>query len=532
MDNAFRVHSFRGGISDFADKGTPGSFKMGKNLNIRKKEDTLTCNQDLLDEGLFDSSSPSASVSPSVSVSSSPSPSPSLSSSATPSPSASQSPSVSVSLSASATPSISTSPSPSPSGGATSVFKDLIIKFVNASDGYTYGFGDLGNIYKRDLDGFWLRVYTDAAGEIKGAEEKPSSTGKRYLYWATDKILRRKQLESVKQWNSIAGVGDVTTVDSNLNSADQHTMVQIGGALHIANGDVVAYVGYDDSFSSEVLDLIPGNLIKTIVERNARGIYGTFRKGFPTKGINAAIESEVPLIQVGDEGEIYYADMVNSVPVKVLPGGGKVNPGGVWNQVSQVNLFEWEEGASSYIDKQSLGNLALFGVFGADSGYNGVYSLGRKNKNAPFVLNLEYALEVDEIGAGINVEGIDLISYKDGSDYGVKATDLNNKAEATFDALEFSSPLKKPVNKTLYEQVKVDMKALPSGCWLQCYYKMDKNTDYSVAYTEARTQNFNTANAKEALFNIQAQGKIYELRLILHPSGNNSPEIFNIDTYF
>ena len=350
--DAFEIKYWNGGLSDEEDKGIRGAFKFGSNLDLHRETDSLKCGQALVDEGLASSHSPSLSVSPSASVSRSPSPSPSASSSPTPSPSASVSPSASKSLSPSVTPSSSESPSPSPTAGLTTIFEDLIHFLVKCSDGYTYGFGNTGCVYRRDADAFWQRVYKDADGAIKGAEEKPSSTGKLYLYWATDRTLKRKEIPGLSNWN------DVETVNNNLESADWHTMKQIGGALKIVNRDKLALVGYDDSYTNEALDLIPGNWAKTVVERDGRAIVGTYKAADPDKGINAAIDSEYPLAQVGDDGEIYFANMSDSMPVKRLPGGGKVNPGGVCNKVQAVEFFEWEETALSWIDKQSVGNMA------------------------------------------------------------------------------------------------------------------------------------------------------------------------------
>lgn len=41
--SAYRIRKFKGGISDQEDQGQPGAFKMGRNLDIRKKTDSLSC---------------------------------------------------------------------------------------------------------------------------------------------------------------------------------------------------------------------------------------------------------------------------------------------------------------------------------------------------------------------------------------------------------------------------------------------------------------------------------------------------------
>ena len=369
-------------------------------------------------------------------------------------------------------------------------------------------------------------MYKDPNGEIKGAEEKPSSDRKTYLYWATDKVLKRKIIPGLDNWN------DVTVVDSNLETTDWHTMKQIGGALKIANRGMLGLVGYDDSYTNEALDLIPGNIAKTIVERNGRAIIGTYKPADPDKGINSAIDAEYPLVQVGDDGYIYFANMSDSISIKRFPGGGKTNPGGVCNETQQVEIFEWEETALSWIDKQSVGNMALFGVYGADSGKGGIYSMGRKNKNHPFVMNLEYLLDADEIGALVNVNGTTLASYRQGTGFGVKAVDSSTKATGTYEGLDFKAPVKRPVNITKWKTAELFMDPLPAGSSVEFHYKVNKTGGFVQARTADGETVFDTASAKKAVFRIGVEAEIFEPRVVLNPTFNVSPEIHRVRVNF
>jgi len=406
------------------------------------------------------------------------------------------------------------------------VIVDLVHTWVKCSDGNTYGFGNLGKIYKRISAGTFTVVYTDPDGAIKGACEKPSSTTT-YLYWATNTKLKRKEIPGLANWT------DVSTVASNLYSATWHTMKQIGGALKIANLDKLGLVGYDDSYINEALDLIPGNISKTIVERNGRAIIGTYKTGDPNKGINAAVDSEFPLAQVGDDGEIYFANMNNSMSAKRFPGGGKVNPGGATTLIEDTYFFEWEETALSWIDKQSIGNMALFAVYDATSGYNGIYSYGRKNKNHPFILNLEYLTsDYDELGAITVVDGTIIFSYQDGVTYGVKAVDSTLKATGTYISLDFKAPVKNSANITTWKQVELFMSPLPSGASVAFYYKMNKTGSWIQATLANGTTTYSVASGKKAVFNIGAEGEIYEQKIVLTPTVNSSPEIYRSRTYF
>ena len=529
----YTVKEFGGGISSFSDRGIRGSAKFISGIDIRKANDTLSCGQALKEEGLFDTShsqsasvSQSASQSPSGSVSSSRSPSNSPSKSLSPSASASKSASLSLSPSGSASPSSSVSASLSPSAGLNNVFVDLILFFVKASDGNTYGFGNAGNIYRRYSDGYTRNVYKDADGAIKGAVEKPSSDGKTYLQWATSTSIKRKPLPGAGDWTDVEEIAD------NLTGTDWHTMKQVGGANYIANGSKLALVGYDDSWTNEALDIIPGRLIKTIIERNGRAVSGTYPAGYPNKGVNGAIDCEYPLIQIGDDGNLFFANFTDSMPVKRFPGGGRVNPGGVCNEVAEVEIFDWVFGADSWIDRQSLGNMSIWGVFDADSGKNGLYYYGRKNKEQPFTLNLEYAMDVDEIGAVVNVDGTTIASYRDGTDFGVRAVDTTTKATGTWEGLEFRVPTKKAEQITKVSHVEVFFDLLPTGCSIYFYYQKNKSGDWIQAYTAEGGQAFTSTNGKKATFRIGEEMDIYEPRIIMTPSGNTTPEIFRIITYF
>src|SRR3990167_6490297 len=348
----YEIKKWMGGIgsANHVDIGGRGSAKFFSNCDIRKLNDTLSAGQALKEEGEFGVShsqspsiSASASQSPSSSASASASPSNSPSKSLSPSASASKSASKSASPSGSQSPSSSASASPSPSAGVFSVYEGLVIAWVEATDGNLYGFDNAGHIYRRYSDGYTRMVYTDADGAIKGAVEKPSDDGKTYLQWATGTSIKRKSIPGSGTWTDVEEIAD------NLTGTDWHTMKQVGGANYIANGSKVALVGYDDSWTNEALDIIPGRLIKTIIERDGRAVFGTYPAGYPNKGINGAIDCEVPLVQIGDDGELFFANFSDTMPVKRFPGGGRVNPGGVANEVDQIEMFDWIFGADSWI---------------------------------------------------------------------------------------------------------------------------------------------------------------------------------------
>lgn len=383
-------------------------------------------------------------------------------------------------------------------------------------------------MYKINSDNYATQVF-DLGKPIKGAAEWFHDNGKAYLYFATDTELHRKELPGLSNWNDVDA--DTAWPKTNLTSADWHTMAESGGSLLFANGSNIGLVGYDQSYTNEALNLIPGNTSKTILERNGRAIIGTFPTGNPTAGVNSAIDAEFPLAQIGENGEVYFSDMNSSTASKRFPGGGTTNPGGV-TSLTTANFFEWEQTALTWIDKQSLKGMAHFGVYDAESGYNGIYSYGRKVKNQPFAMNLEYALEVDEIGAIIHNNGFMYASYRDGADFGVKYSDPTLKATGEYYGLDFKSPIKNPEQPTTWLYAEAFMKALPTGCSVELRYRANKNGAFITTNVADGSSTYTTVGGKKATFRIAAEGDIFEPALILTPYQNTTPEIYRLRVYF
>jgi hypothetical protein len=175
----------------------------------------------------------------------------------------------------------------------------------------------------------------------------------------------------------------------------------------------------------------------------------------------------------------------------------------------------------------------MFGVFDATTGYNGVYTYGRKRKDHPFVLNMEYELDVDEIGAVVDVAGTTLISYRSLSgEYGVKATDPNSKAIGIYEGLDFKAPIKKPQNIVDWKFAGLFFAPLPEGCSIEFWYRVDKYGDFIQARVDDGSLSFSTAGKKQAVFLIGANGQIFEPRIIVNPSGNNTPEVYRARIFF
>lgn len=471
---SYLIDSFEGGISPFNTKGPKGSGKMVKNADIRKSMNSLTCQQALIDETID-----------------------------------------------------------------TGTFNSTIRFIVPASDGNAYGFSSNGKIYKRNgSTKEWSLVYTDANESttgIVGAAEWYEGT-QAFLYWATDTRLNRKPLPGTSNWSDINTGGTGSWPKTNLTSSTWHTMLQAIGTLFISNSNTIASVSYtDSSYSPDRLQLIPGNISRALLERGRSIIIGCDRKDLqqaaatfswdgladswvdkmilPLRPINALLDTDVPLLQAGTGGGVYYADMQNRQPIFNFPGGGYCNPAGVCT----------DEG------------LALFGVYGATSGYNGVYSYGRKRAGDKWVLNLEYALEATEIGSVCKVGTDLLIGYRNGSTYGVKRVDTTAKATAVFESLEFRSPANAKTNNRTVKWSKIVVKTspLPAGTSISLKRKLNKNSTFDkTCNLEGGATSFSETGKTEAVFYAGDMARVFEVQPTLVPSGNYSPEILEMEIFF
>lgn len=569
-------------ISDYTDRGITGSFAKGSsNINTRGERDELTCNQALKLE-------------------------------------------------------------------STTAVVGLIRWLLPCTDGNTYGFDHLGNIYKRTSSAVWTKVYTDADGAITGACEWSSIDGKKYLYWTTATKLHRKLLTPDTNWTTdvdttLTGVAATTTltvsgsvvnnstvvigsktykfkttlstaptvpnevliganaeasIDNlvkaitgaategtnystgtvkntevtatkassstmtvtaltagtdgnyiyttaagnylaftgirmtggvsystwpkiNLSSQTWHTMTVADGALNICNGDKLAYVGFDDSYTNESVQLIPGTISKSLIEFQGRyvligggnGVDNSYlntwtttalswidKLRIPFSQINAIINSEILLMHCG-ANKLYFANLSDKVPI--LEMDGMVNPGGVCDQ----------------------NGLALFGVYGGS--YSGIYSYGRTKKNEAYTYNLEYLIDADEIGAICNLGTNILVSYKKGTTYSVATIDIATKATATYLSLDLNSPYGR-TQMANWSTIELTTDTIPTGCSIACYFKLKEDTIWKQATLADGTLTATSATGANPVFRAGILGKVFQFKLVLTPSGNTCPVVHEI----
>lgn len=468
------IKSFRGGLSDENKRGIAGSFKHGYGLNIHGRDDILQCGSSVVTAN-------------------------------------------------------------------ESLITDLIQFFVPSADGSTYAFGSTGSIYARagnKADPAWSFAYNDENGAIKGAAEFQLNDGLSYIYWATASSVARRPMNTGAKdlpWTNVTANYKVDKISS---SAVWHTMALASGQLNIANAEGLASISFAGAFDPLELNIRPGNLINALEERDDYIILGSEReddseeghlwswittaekyvqkKRIPVSGVNALVFTEMGLLQGGSNGEIFPADFTNTVSLARVPGGGKVNPGGV----------------------SILDDLAVFGFYGGS--YPGVWSYGRKHKNRAFAFNYEYRLaktvagsSVSTIGA-ITVVGGDLLASwgtTDGStsDYGVDQVSTTNRATGLYEGLEFDGGL--PHLAKTVDRIALILSPLVSGTSVSAKFKLNKESAWRYAVLGDNTTTFSVADETIAIFGLGKPGRIYEVGVELNPSGASTPEVQAIVSY-
>ena len=147
-------------------------------------------------------------------------------------------------------------------------------------------------------------------------------------------------------------------------------------------------------------------------------------------------------------------------------------------------------------------------------------------------MNLDYQFDADELGALVSVDGTVLVSYRDGTDFGVKAVDPSTKATGTYEGLDLKAKVKRSAQITNWKTAEIYCEPLPDGASLEFWYKLNKSGSWVQAYNERQQVQFQAHNETKAIFLIGADADIFEPRVVINPTGNTSPEVLRIRIYF
>lgn len=372
---------------------------------------------------------------------------------------------------------------------------------------------------------------------ITGAKMVYHNSEKLYIYWADNQYLHRKEYPGLSNWSDVDA--DAGWPKSDLDQYLEHPMEEVGGSLLIGNGSKLAYVGYDESYSNEVTRLPLFNIITSILDRGGQAVLGT--RQLNANGIDSMVDFEVPIF-VGNGG-IYYSDFVKNVPAKKFPGlFGRVLAGAISvGRDTAFTQFLWQEAASadpdvnSWLTSSFSEKLAYLGYCDYNGNvYSGLYSLGRNDKNKPFVLNCDINTDY-YVNSLIKYRYLGYlektyISLSDDNLYVVKSG--NNRVTGTYIGLDLQVPDKLPSQITNWKFAELVMKPLPVGTSIDFYYKLDRDGDYIQADLQDGTTNFDNTGETRAVFKIAEKADVFTPKIVLNPNGSSTPEIYDIYIHF
>lgn len=310
----YTIKSWRGGISDEEDKGIIGSFKFGKNCDIHKRRDSLSCQQAMKKE--------SGTIVTDL---------------------------ILFILPASDGNSYHFGDSGkiykrTPAGVWSLVYTDPNGKIRGAEEwrGYIY----------------WATATRLGRKPIPGAAD-----------WADANPAWQTTLDDVDWHTMVVGAG--RQGDLFICNNDKLAMVDFAGvftteAVKIIPNNIIKCLVSNDE------DIIFGSVKKDNAEEGYLWAWNTLlmawrkRKRIPTKGINALLISEIMIAQAGLNGEIFFSDLVHQLPITSFPGGGYVNPGGV---TTKGNLAMFGVYGSDKCGIYSYGRVAKNRVFALNLDY-------------------------------------------------------------------------------------------------------------------------------------------------------------------
>lgn len=405
---------------------------------------------------------------------------------------------------------------------------------VAASNGYTFWFSaDSGKIWARSSGGTWTLALTTtaAAGEVKclGAMEFNG-----FIYWATQSRLHRIAIANADDAWSGEALNWATFAVTN---ASYHPMAIQDLTLFVGDGNQVASVNSAGTFNNNALDIKTPLVIKTMIDFEIDLLIGTVVSTATTVnrteiirwdavssswntsdpieevGINAFIRDDNrTYVNAGRAGNIYLYDGEKLQPYKRVPG-------------------TYSSTAYGTVHPHASGNFKGVPVFGFSNGSGnpapqGVYSLGSYSKDYPKILDLSFPISERSAGAlvtsGIEIGAIIvadftlLVSWKNGSAYGVDAIDYTAKLTLAYFETRMLFENKRDELKTLKE-VAAFYNSLPASTGFTFSYSVN-----GAAYVAMTSVTDSILAKVKAALSVPKIGSL-QLKVEFTVSSNNGP---------
>lgn len=421
-----------------------------------------------------------------------------------------------------------------------SLVDDFIKCILPCSDGNTYLFGSTnGKVWKRTSSGTYSLLVTvaPASGGV-GIMDAVEDAG--YIYYTMQSRVGRVAIGTPTDWTTR---NDNWATLTNAD-ADFHPIQKVNLVNYIGDGNLVAQIDAG-VFTADALDIqkplrvkslginLTSLLVGTYIADNVNVTqvfnWNTWSVSFdtadpvPETGINSFLKTDNEiLVNVGQKGNIYQYDGVKL------------------NRYKRIN-GDWGIGKKAQVHSNASVNynsLPLFGVSNISNNpcLQGVYSFGNYSPDFPAVMNLEYIISQNkssdvEIGAMSIVDDVLLVSWKDGTTYGVDKVDVDNKYTGAYIETRIVAPdrtVKKRVAKVV-----VSYRELPTGTSIE----MRKSVNHGdfVGYGESTSNYLRTVidTQRKTVTTKVAITDLNTLQMRVYPiaSGNDAPEIEDIEIF-
>jgi hypothetical protein len=368
-----------------------------------------------------------------------------------------------------------------------STIDDFVKKILPCSDGNTYLFGSTnGKIWKRTSAGVYSLEATASPG-AGSAGIKDAIEDQGYIYYFMQSRVGRVAVGAPTAW---AGRNDSWATFTNTD-ADFHPVIKVNLVNYIGDGKYIAQIE-DGTFTANALN------IKSPLRAKSLGIYDTellvgsyvadninivevFRWNtwsvsfsnsdpIPEKGINAFLKTDnFVLVSAGEKGCLYIYNGQQLASPKRING-------------------DWGVGKKATVHSDAtanFNNLPLFGVSNVASNpcLQGIYSLGNYDADYAAVLNLEYVISQAklasiEIGSILVLDDYLLVSWKDGTTYGVDKLDNTAKYDSAYIETRNIQPDRGNLSKV--GKIKVYYRTIPTGTSIEIW-KASNYGAYDVA---------------------------------------------------
>jgi len=411
---------------------------------------------------------------------------------------------------------------------------------VSSGESFWFSYTD-GKIWRRSSAGAWLLVHTTTAGAgahgCLGAMEFDG-----FIYWATQSRLHRistTAIATAQNWtdNAAEDWATFTNTDSEFHPmVVQSLKLLIGDANYIAKVDGAAGA---HAFTANALDLKAPYRIKTMAQFDIDIVIGTFVNDNVNKtevirwdtvsdswtssdpieenGINCFIRDDNHLYaQAGKHGRIYFYNGEQLIPAGRIPG-------------------DWSPTKTAEVYPQAAATLLTIPVFGLSNtagnpALQGVYSLGSYSKDYPKVMDLSYPISSRvfssaQMGSVLVVDADLLVSYYDGSSYGVDVLDWSAKYPSAYlETMMLTPSEERGFFKTLTKFF-ANYSSKPASTDISFKYKKKHEASFSSAMTTIDDAELMQIRTKEGTVPKVAA---LQLRLDFTTSGNDAMEIESV----